>query len=155
MLVLIRELTAEDVNIHYGELHYLMEIGAQASFSQDISFDFYDKKLNDMSKYIKDGSAFIAAAFNDSVIVGYLWAYPIQSPTGRKFHIAYVAVHHAFKGSGIGSALVDAAEQEARRRCISEIELSVSFSNKQAISFYSKHNYVTDRLILAKDIRNC
>jgi GNAT superfamily N-acetyltransferase len=64
-------------------------------------------------------------------ICGYTW--------GRCSYVSYLWVKEALRGSGVGTALLDAAERHARARgCLLVVLGSHSF---QAPSFYMKRGY--------------
>jgi ribosomal protein S18 acetylase RimI-like enzyme len=54
------------------------------------------------------------------------------------FGILSVVVHPEMQNSGIGAMLMSAAEEEARRRKMDELNLTVNEQNQAAIQFYEK-----------------
>lgn len=56
----------------------------------------------------------------------------------RRFGVLSVAVDPAMQGRGVGQALMDDAEREARRLGLSRIGLTVRLDNLQAIRFYER-----------------
>jgi GNAT superfamily N-acetyltransferase len=67
---------------------------------------------------------------------------PIPILTPRRFAtIDIVVVRHDMQGKGIGRALMSRAEQWARGRGASDIELSVYFFNQKAVRFYTELGY--------------
>jgi ribosomal protein S18 acetylase RimI-like enzyme len=75
--------------------------------------------------------------------------------TGRpQGFIAYMAVEEAFRGRGIGRALLDAAEAHAREKGLPAIALMVTEANRGAASLYGKAGYVVERLLLCKPLLN-
>jgi ribosomal protein S18 acetylase RimI-like enzyme len=54
----------------------------------------------------------------------------------RRFGVLALAVHPAFQGRGIGHALMDDAEREARRLGVSRMHLTVHPDNTPAVRFY-------------------
>lgn len=64
------------------------------------------------------------------------------SPNGngaqRRFGVLSIAVDPGFQGRGVGQALMDDAEREARRRGMARIGLTVRLDNAQAIRFYER-----------------
>lgn len=56
----------------------------------------------------------------------------------RGFGILSIAVDPSVQGAGIGKKLMEDAQQEARRRGVGQMNLSVDVQNLQAISFYER-----------------
>jgi ribosomal protein S18 acetylase RimI-like enzyme len=64
--------------------------------------------------------------------------------------IAYMAVEPALQRRGIGTALLKAAESEAKRRGLPYMTLMVTEGNLAAQSLYERGGYVTERRLLCK-----
>lgn len=64
--------------------------------------------------------------------------------------IAYMAVDPLRQGRGIGSALLAAAEDEARRRGLPYMALMVTEDNAVARGLYERAGYRTERRLLCK-----
>lgn len=62
----------------------------------------------------------------------------------RRFGVLSLAVHPGFQGHGVGQALMDDAEREARRLGVPRIGLTVRLDNKHAIHFYESHGWYRD-----------
>jgi len=69
------------------------------------------------------------------------------SPQG---FIAYMAVEPDTRRAGIGTALLAAAEDEARRRGVAYMALMVTEENDAARHLYQHRGYVTERRLLCK-----
>jgi len=83
------------------------------------------------------GEGFIVSDFSGQT-VGFIAA---MRPAPRTARILVIAVLEQFRCQGIGSALIDAFTNECGLKGLSNIELEVRESNKQAIRFYMKHGY--------------
>ena len=59
----------------------------------------------------------------------------------RRFGILSVAVNPAFQGCGVGHALMQDAEQEARRLGVATMSLTVHPDNEQAVRFYEHQRW--------------
>ena len=66
--------------------------------------------------------------------------------------IAYMAVEPSHRGRGIGSRLLAAAEDEARRRGLPYMGLMVTEENAAARSLYERAGYLTERRLLCKPL---
>lgn len=59
----------------------------------------------------------------------------------RRFGILSVAVNPPFQGRGVGQALMEDAEREARRLGVSRMSLTVHPENEQAVRFYQRQGW--------------
>jgi ribosomal protein S18 acetylase RimI-like enzyme len=66
--------------------------------------------------------------------------------------VAYMAVETSLRGRGIGSRLLAAAEDEARRRGLPYMGLMVTEDNAAARALYKRAGYLTERLLLCKPL---
>ena len=64
----------------------------------------------------------------------------------RRARLYSIAVSHDARGRGVGAALLDAGEREARRRDCVAIRLEVRTDNAAAIALYEKRGYRRERL---------
>jgi ribosomal protein S18 acetylase RimI-like enzyme len=64
--------------------------------------------------------------------------------------VAYMAVEPSLQRRGIGSALLRAAEDEAKRRALPYMALMVTEENAAALALYERSGYVTERRLLCK-----
>jgi ribosomal protein S18 acetylase RimI-like enzyme len=66
--------------------------------------------------------------------------------------VAYMAVERAARGKGIGSALLERAEDEAKRRGAPYMALMVTEENASARALYERAGYATERRLLCKTL---
>lgn len=66
--------------------------------------------------------------------------------------IAYLAVEPVWQRSGVGDALLEAAENEARRRGLPYMTLMVTQENAAARALYARRGYATERRLLCKPL---
>lgn len=66
--------------------------------------------------------------------------------------VAYMAVAPELQGRGVGHALLEAAESEAKRRGLPYISLMVTEDNTAARRLYERGGYVTERRLLCKPL---
>lgn len=66
--------------------------------------------------------------------------------------IAYMAVDPGRQGAGVGAALLEAAEHEARRRGLPYMALMVTEENGVARRLYERAGYRTERRLLCKPL---
>jgi ribosomal protein S18 acetylase RimI-like enzyme len=66
--------------------------------------------------------------------------------------VVYMAVEHALRGKGIGSALLERAEDEARKRGAPMMALMVTEENTAARALYERAGYATERRLMCKTL---
>ena len=77
---------------------------------------------------------------------------PDEVTTLPQGFVAYMAVDPQQRRSGIGSALLAAAEDEARRRGLPYMALMVTEENEAARRLYRRSGYRTERRLLCKPL---
>lgn len=107
---------------------------------------------NDMVHFIKNRSAILIGAYDDSdSLVGLLWAYRKPDDVKNIFITHFVVDGH-FRNRGIGTKLFDKLIQIAREESVNAITLTATCSNESAISFYEKCGFYSERVSMRKDI---
>jgi ribosomal protein S18 acetylase RimI-like enzyme len=81
-----------------------------------------------------------------------LTAMPDEVTRTPQGFIAYMAVEPSAQRSGIGSRLLSAAEEEARRQGLPYMGLMVTEANAAARTLYDRSGYVTERRLLCKPL---
>ncbi len=61
--------------------------------------------------------------------------------------ILMLAVEERYRNAGIGSALLDMFEREARKKNVTNIRLEVRTDNSNAIKFYQKRKYIISDIL--------
>jgi ribosomal protein S18 acetylase RimI-like enzyme len=117
---------------------------AMLEASYDLLLDFV---------YREPHIAFIAE--RDGEPVGFalmLLAMPDEVTRMPQGFIAYMAVEPSARRYGIGSRLLSAAEDEARRRGLPYIGLMVTDDNAAAREMYERAGFLTERRLLCKPL---
>ncbi len=94
-------------------------------------------------------------ALEDAERVGFLLMLdelPDEVTLTRQGFIAYMAVEPLRQRSGAGTALLSAAEDEARRRALPCVALMVTEENEAARTLYERAGYRTERRLLCKPL---
>jgi ribosomal protein S18 acetylase RimI-like enzyme len=63
---------------------------------------------------------------------------------GGDLAIVLLSVYPGFQGSGVGSALLDAAAEQAAERSLPAIKAAISNDDVPSFSFYQRHGFVID-----------
>ena len=125
--------------------NYLINFPNHDDFSS-----FAISNFNDMKKYINNGNALVVGAYLGKKIIGFLWAYRRIFLGEERLHISHIVVNGEFRGSGIGTRLIDSIEQYALKNEIKIIELLTTSNNERTIEFYNKHGFSVTRVQFEK-----
>jgi len=90
--------------------------GASVGFHRPLAGEEAAAYWQDVCADVGKGRVLLFAAYADAQLAGTAQLQPSPRPNGRKrAEVAKVLVHSAFRRRGIGRALMDAVEAEARR----------------------------------------
>ena len=107
----------------------------QECFPPDLAYS-----RTELGGYIRRQSAVILVAELAGKVAGYI----VAERGGRKVgHIITLDVRAAARRTGVGSKLMDAAEERLRAMGCASILLEVAVDNESAIAFYHCHGYAT------------
>ncbi|MEM0017117.1 MAG: GNAT family N-acetyltransferase [Candidatus Korarchaeum sp.] len=96
----------------------------------------------------------IIAAYIGGSIVGVVWI-GMRLDTVHYVPVCYVydiEVKEEFRGRGLGSKLLQMAEETCREWGLEELMLSVEATNSEALSWYERRGYGVKRLLLSKRV---
>ena len=147
------------------------EFDKYIEFDAPISWEFVDEDLRGELSYEEyermhrevvmsilksnlDNRIFVATS-DENEIVGLAWV-GLKIDTVNYVPVAYlydIEVREEFRGRGVGSKLLELAEDACRAWGAYGMMLSVSRGNRDALIWYLRNGYVIDRLILFKKIR--
>jgi ribosomal protein S18 acetylase RimI-like enzyme len=94
-------------------------------------------------------------AEQDGVRAGFLlllYDIPDEVTMAQQAFIAYMAVEPAVRGRGVGRALLDTAEAQARAAGLPHMSLMVTEENAPARALYDNAGYATERRLLSKPL---
>jgi ribosomal protein S18 acetylase RimI-like enzyme len=94
-------------------------------------------------------------AEHDGVRAGFLlllYDIPDEVTMAPQAFIAYMAVEPAVRGRGVGRALLDTAEAQARAAGLPHVSLMVTEENAPARALYDNAGYATERRLLSKPL---
>ena len=110
-------------------------------------------KCRDVETFLKNGTAIVFAAIEGKMLAGWVWCHQIHRLDGARIHIAEIAVAEEWHRRGVGSKLIDAAEQYAAENGYNAIDLLVTSSNLNAVCFYEKAGFKPERYLMKKNIK--
>lgn len=149
----IVRITSENFVQWRNQISEIITDSAKINFPNSIITDDYGKlKCDDISVYLKDGSAVIFVAAENEELKGWVWCHRIVRLSTSRLHIAEIAISRNCRNHGIGSMLLGVVETHAKKIGLTEIDLLVTASNAEALSFYDKAGFLTERLQLKKTI---
>lgn len=111
--------------------------------------------LTRLLEIVENQSHVTLVAENGADPVGFLLLLddlPDEVTSTPQAFVAYMAVEPELRGRGVGKALLDAAESEAKRRSLPYITLMVTEDNTAARRLYERGGYVTERRLLCKPL---
>lgn len=143
--IIYKKVTLKDIEDNNNSI--LILIKDILKFNTNIDNGKSQEVLDNMQKYINDGTACITGAFFKGKIIGFLWMYEIDF---QKMHINYFCVDKNYRSKGIGTKLLMLSIMLAKEKKIKYIELRVEENNDIAKQFYARNNFkkVKDKLLL-------
>jgi GNAT superfamily N-acetyltransferase len=114
------------------------------------------KAVDDMADLLGDrlateGHGFFVADVGGEP-AGWLWIAERPGMSGRQLWIYEVRVDEAHRGEGLGRALMERAEEEARDRRLPQIGLNVFGGNEVARGLYRSLGYFESAVFMVKRI---
>jgi ribosomal protein S18 acetylase RimI-like enzyme len=94
-------------------------------------------RLDEPEAFLRDSHSFALGAYVDGTPVGLAWGVQMRSPNGRlATYLHELDVHENWRRRGVGSALVTASMNLARRRGSTKFWLSTGGHNETAQALY-------------------
>jgi ribosomal-protein-alanine N-acetyltransferase len=95
----------------------------------------------ELRHFLSARDALVRVADRDGEILGFIIAQIYRGRPTFQARIITIDVAPQHRKSGIGALLMDACEQEMRRRLVTRVRLEVAVANSSAQSFYRKYRY--------------
>ncbi|MDJ1090128.1 GNAT family N-acetyltransferase [Macrococcus caseolyticus] len=112
------------------------------------------KKYYDIFSFIENESSYIYGHLENDTLVSLIWAYKREINDEDRVHISYISVESAYSGRGYGSALIKKIRDTSLKNNIKKLELNVSSNNENALKLYEKLGFVTESILLTKQIES-
>jgi ribosomal protein S18 acetylase RimI-like enzyme len=151
--VVIRPLAQTDLHEQESSIRRLLEDNMRINLpGVEDPAELAGIGYDDMVRFHQDGSAVLIGAFEESVVVGLLWAYRRDVLGERRIHIGHVIVESTARSNGIGARLLRRLEDVATAEGIKSLELMTTIANEKAIGFYEANGFVAARVQLEKKL---
>lgn len=113
-----------------------------------------EEKVNQLEHYIETGKAVLFGVIKQSELIGFLWAFPYELAGEARLHVNQFIVASKYRGMGIGTRLLQEAEDYAFEAGIPSVDLFVAENNTKAMEFYEASGYKTERRGMKKKLFN-
>lgn len=149
----IQRIDTRDFNIWSRQIAELFNESVKINFEGfPIEDNYGDNKCDDVASYLKQGTAVTYIAYDGNKLMGWIWCHAINRMGKKRLHIAEIAVSSRYRKQGIGNALLKFAEDYAKENHYEAIELLVTAKNTDAVNFYNKSQYTTERFLMKKEL---
>jgi ribosomal protein S18 acetylase RimI-like enzyme len=119
------------------------------NFPEDIfSDEFWPSKINELSKFLKDGSAIVYGAFDGDELTGFIWGYLKEWNKSVRIHIPILVVRDGYERKGVAKVLMQKMKDYATVKNIRTLEVMVTSSNDVALAYYSAVGFKEVRELL-------
>jgi len=132
---------------------YAHDIEVNGGYPREVALQ---KARDDIARILPDGLATEGQLFfvieHDGQPVGRLWLAARTGGIVPAIFVYEIEVEEAFRGRGLGRAAMLLAEEEARARGFTRLELNVFGGNDVARGLYRSLGYVESAVQMAKDL---
>lgn len=149
----IHRIRKEEFLLYRTDIIDLINESATLNFpNANIDENYGEDRCNHLLKFLDDDSAIVFIAIDGDALIGWIWCHGIDRVAGKRLHIAEVAVLKDYRNCGVGKELLKAVEIFAKEKNYKTIDLLVTANNVNAVSFYKKHSFSTERIMMKKDL---
>lgn len=151
------------IAIRHGELRdraFVLDLGrrtVETSVSplRSTTLPIVELAFERLAEYVFDQPHVVLIAHACERSVGFLLlldSLPDEVTMAPQGFVAYMAVEADVRRSGVGRALIGAAEREARERGLPHLSLMVTEGNAEAAGLYAQVGFKTERRLLTKTL---
>lgn len=150
----IKRLSLNDCAMYQEQIiRFIFESVTLCAYEERFTYEDAVNKYNELRKYIEMEKAISCGAVKEKRLIGFVWAYdhPFRDDDNR-LYISILHVEKESRGQGVGQQILCYLEYEARQRGYHAIYLHAEAFNENALKFYEKELYKTERIQLIKEI---
>ena len=133
-------------------LWFTCMFGSHQDYLDDGISYFISKKIDDLEKFCRDGSAIAIGAYEQRVLCAFLWGYKYCFNGHDRIHITKLYVDETFRKKGIATSLIEFVEVLAMDQGVSEIDLNVNVRNSHAFELYKKSGFLEESVHMVKSV---
>ncbi|MFB0919929.1 MAG: GNAT family N-acetyltransferase [Oscillospiraceae bacterium] len=123
------------------------------SFTASFSYSDAESKVDELIEYIGNDSAVVFGCVDEKdKLIGFIWAYNVVFREENRMYVSVVQIDAAYRGYGLGTKLLNAVENEARKESLLALYIHAEAYNQGAIRLYEREGYVPERVQLRKPI---
>ena len=147
------ELNAETVRQYRNEIAQFYYGNMQTwSGLEHCSFDKAYEKIGDLIAHLNTNTCIAYGAFEESEIIGYIWAYPHTFREERRIYISECSVKDEYQSRGIGKTMMMLVEKRAKEEGFPALYLHAEAGSPDAVRFYESNGYSKERIQFRKEI---
>jgi ribosomal protein S18 acetylase RimI-like enzyme len=136
------------------ELHnHHLEVSEYQDLVQDLNAS-WERRLRWYRRLVAHGGSYVTAADDEGRLLGYAMVGIAEGPDdtfdveGGIAEVVSLVVTRDQRSTGVGRALLEAAERVACERGFDTVKIAVMSGNERARAFYEAHGYVVGEHLL-------
>lgn len=150
----IKRMSSDDLKEHFNDFLLLFAENTRGHVvDQKIEDDYILLKAKDLIGYLNQDTAVLFGNFIKEKLVGFIWAYPRVFLEENRIYINALIIDSKYRGKGFGQMLVQEVEKYAQTNNIFVVDVSTASFKEDAINFYEKIGYVSERVQLRKSLK--
>lgn len=115
---------------------------------------YYIESIKKLKSYISENNAVVFLCLDNENVLGMAWCHSIQRFNEKRLHIASISTMPNCRNMGVGKKLLEDVEAYAIDNHYMGLDLLVTADNENAVSFYQKNEFQTERLLMKKEFKN-
>jgi len=142
---MVRKYRQEIAKFYYGNMQTWSGL-------EHYSLEQAYEKIGDLMDHLSTNTCIAYGAFEESEIIGYIWAYPHPFREENRMYISECSVKEGHRGVGIGKALISLVEKRAKELGFPALYLHAEADSADAVRFYESIGYKKERIQFRKEI---
>lgn len=149
----ISVMAREDYLNHFDAFYELFAENTRGHvIDQEIKDEYILQKAKEIHHYMETGDVLLLGMFDDSKLIGFLWAYKRIFLEELRYYINSLIVSDLYRGQGLGRLMIIELEKIAIQSGVHVIDVSTATFKTDAIRFYENLGFVSERIQLRKQI---